>query len=141
MKVNINNFFEYICRQLKYHEHSIRGEIGISLKIILNVFKCLTVSLVPLKFLLQQKHQFCLIQLSYSVNLLCCQMHIFCCPLKKWRYHLTEGTDAHIWQHIHKKRFNYFFGNTSEVQDCRSIALSLVLLVQTFDKIIDQLEK
>ena len=29
MKVNIKNFFEYICRQLKYHQHSIKSKTGI----------------------------------------------------------------------------------------------------------------
>ena len=43
-----------ICRQLKYHQHRIRSKIGISLEIILNAFKYLIVSLVPLKFLLWQ---------------------------------------------------------------------------------------
>ena len=48
----LKNISECICRQLKYHKNRIRSEIGISLEIILDVFTCLTVSLVPLKFLL-----------------------------------------------------------------------------------------
>ena len=56
----LKNLFDYICRQLKYHQHKIRSKTGISLEIILNVFKCFLVSLVPLKFLLQQKDHFCL---------------------------------------------------------------------------------
>ena len=40
--------YEYICSQLKYHQHRIRGKAGISLEMILNVFKCIIVSLVPL---------------------------------------------------------------------------------------------
>ena len=28
------NFLEYICRQLRYHQHGIRSKIGISLQII-----------------------------------------------------------------------------------------------------------
>ena len=35
----------WICKQLKYYQLRIRSEIGISLEIILNAFKCLTVSL------------------------------------------------------------------------------------------------
>ena len=38
VKVNIKNFSEYICRQLKHHQHSIRSEIGILLEIVLNAF-------------------------------------------------------------------------------------------------------
>ena len=38
------NFSEYICRQLKYHQHRIKNKTGISLEIILNVCKCLIVS-------------------------------------------------------------------------------------------------
>ena len=48
MKVNIKKVLsEYICRQLKYHGHRIRSKISISLEIILNVFNCLIVPLVP----------------------------------------------------------------------------------------------
>ena len=46
------NFSEYICGKLKYHQHRIRNKTSISLEIILNVFKCLTISLAPLQFLL-----------------------------------------------------------------------------------------
>ena len=51
----------WICRQLKYYELRIRSEIGIWLEIILNAYKCLTISLsteililamVPLSFTL-----------------------------------------------------------------------------------------
>ena len=49
-KVN-KNFSKYMYRKLKYHLHWVRSEIGISLEIILNVSECLTLSLVPLKFL------------------------------------------------------------------------------------------
>ena len=44
MKVNITHFPEYICKQLKYHQRKIRSEIGILLEMILNGFKCFTVS-------------------------------------------------------------------------------------------------
>ena len=52
-KVN-KNFSKYMYRKLKYHLHWVRSEIGISLEIILNVSECLTLSLVPLKFLFWQ---------------------------------------------------------------------------------------
>ena len=52
-KVN-KNFSKYMYRKLKYHLHWVRSEIGISLDIILNVSECLTLSLVPLKFLFWQ---------------------------------------------------------------------------------------
>ena len=43
MKVKKKN--NCICRQLKYYQLKIRSETVISLEIILNAFKCLTVSL------------------------------------------------------------------------------------------------
>ena len=52
-KVN-KNFSKYMYRKLKYHLHWVRSEIGILLEIILNVSECLTLSLVPLKFLFWQ---------------------------------------------------------------------------------------
>ena len=70
----------------------------------LNVFKCLIVSLVPLKFLLWQQHDFCLFLLVSSMNLLWCQVCTFYCPLmKKIFIILPEGPDVHIQQHIHQK--------------------------------------
>ena len=84
--VKVNSKNTYICRQLKYHQHRIRSKTGISLVIILNVFKCLKVSLVPLKFLLWQQHHFCLLQLASSVNLLRCNMCTFYCRRRRKRY-------------------------------------------------------
>ena len=60
IKVNIKYFSKYVCRQLKLHQHKIRSKLGILLEITPNVFKCLIVSLVLLRFLLQQHHHFCL---------------------------------------------------------------------------------
>ena len=38
------------------------------------------------------------------VNLLCCQMCTFYCPLRKKRSTLfPHGTDLNIWQHIYQK--------------------------------------
>ena len=83
-KLILKNFSEYICKQLKYQWN----EVGISRGIILNVFKWLTVSLF----------------IAFSANLLCCQICTFYCPLGKKGYNvLLEGTDLHIWQHIHQK--------------------------------------
>ena len=69
----MKNFSEYVCRQLKYNRHRIRSKICFSLEIILNVFKCLTTLLVPLKLLFWKYHHFCFFQLTFSVNLLYCQ--------------------------------------------------------------------
>ena len=85
--INVKIFSEYICRQLKYHQHRIRIKTDISL--------------------LWQQHHFCLYQLSYSVNLLWCQECTFYCPLRKRRYTIIpEGTDVHIQQQIHQKDLN-----------------------------------
>ena len=53
MKI-LKNPSNYISRKLKHHQHRIRSKTGILLKIILNVFRCLLVSLAPLKLLLWQ---------------------------------------------------------------------------------------
>ena len=72
----------------------------------LNVFKCLIVSLVPLKFLLWQQHHFCLFLLALSVNLPLCQVCTFYCPLTKKRFNiLPKGTGVDMHQHIHQKDF------------------------------------
>ena len=44
IKVNIQNFSEHFYKLLKYNKHRTRSEVGILLEIILNAFKCLTVS-------------------------------------------------------------------------------------------------
>ena len=98
----------WICRQLKYYQLRIRSEIGISLEIILNVFKCLTVSL-SIEILILATMPLSFIQLASSVNLLCCQMCTFYCPLRKKRCTLLpEGTDVHIWKHIHQKDWTLY---------------------------------
>ena len=84
----------------------MRTKTGISLEITLNVFKCLIVSLVPLKFLLWQQHHFCLFYLasSMSLNLLWCQECTFYCAPRKKRYtFLSESTDVQIQQYNHQK--------------------------------------
>ena len=72
-------------RQLEYLQHKNRNETDISLEIVSNLFKCLTISLVPLKSLLNQKHQLQLFQLTFSVNSLCWQIGKTYCPLRNRR--------------------------------------------------------
>ena len=93
----------WICRQLKHHQLRIRKEIFISLEIILNAFNVWQYHF-PLKSLFWLKHHFFIFQLASSVNLLCCQMCTFYSPLRKKICTLPpDGTDVHIWQHIHQK--------------------------------------
>ena len=100
VKVNIN-FSEYICIQWKY-QHRIRCEIRILLEIILNFFECWQY-LLPLKYF-GNSTTFVYWQLASFVNLPCCQICTFSCPLrKKRRILLTQWTDTYIWQHIHRK--------------------------------------
>ena len=87
-----------LSRQLKHHQLRIRRENFISIEIILNVFNALPKSLFWLW------DNFCLFQLASSGNFLYCQICKSYCPLrKKRRTLLPEGTDVHIWQHIHQK--------------------------------------
>ena len=73
-------------RELKQRQLKIRFKTDISLKITLNVFKCLIVFLVPLKFLYTLAAALVLFQLvpSLSVNLLWCQsVHFTVSPGRK----------------------------------------------------------
>ena len=87
IKVTIK-FSEYIFRHLKQKcQHKIRSKTGISLEITVNVFKCLIVSLVPLKFFLWQQHHF----------------------------NFPQGQELLIQHHIHKRDLNlclplYYYG-------------------------------
>ena len=83
---------------------------GISLKVTLNIFKCLipsstkilTMATSPFLFIFVGVLCVCL-----SVNLLWCQLCKFYCPLRKKRFTLLpEGTDVHIQQYIHQKDLN-----------------------------------
>ena len=47
----LKDLSEYICGQLKYHQHMIQSEIDFLLEIIINFFKFLTISFVALKYL------------------------------------------------------------------------------------------
>ena len=75
----------------------------IVLEIFPNIFKRLTVSLVPLKFLLWQQHQFCLFQLVSSLSLLCRQMCTFCCHSGRRSILLPKGSDLRIQKYIYQK--------------------------------------
>ena len=93
IKVIIKNFF----RQLKQHQHKIRSKTGICLEITLNVFKCLTVSLVPVKYLLWQQHHFCLFWLvsCIFIRLLWCQKCMFyCAPGRRGTLFFLKGTNS-----------------------------------------------
>ena len=51
-KYKLKNFSEYIWRHLKCHQHRMRNKTGILTEIILNVSKCLTISLALVRFLI-----------------------------------------------------------------------------------------
>ena len=70
-----------ICRQPKHHQLRIRSEILILLEIILNAFNVWQYHF-RLKTLFWQKCHFRLFQFASSVNLLCCYMCTFYCPLR-----------------------------------------------------------
>ena len=93
----------WICRQIKYHQLRIKTETFISLEIILNVFNVRHYHF-PLKSLFWFLRQIRLFDLASSLDLLCCQVCTFYCPLIRKRCTLLpERTDVHIWQHIHQK--------------------------------------
>ena len=87
--------------------------------------------------------------MSYSINFSTESLPLAIASFKKKRCTLlTEGTDIHIWYHNHRKDLKFLpaiiflcLGNTSIVHDCNIIALSLVLLVSTFDMVIVKLRK
>ena len=66
--VNINRLLWIHLQTIKYR-YTMRNKIGFPLEIIVNVFECLTVSLVPLKLLLWQWRSFCF--LSVGVVWIC----------------------------------------------------------------------
>ena len=76
-----------------------------------------SVSFIPLKSLFCLKRQFCLFQLTFSKNLLRCQICTFCYSLGRRGASSSCVWDKHIWQHIHQqdcilqyrsKRFLFF---------------------------------
>ena len=98
----------WTCRQLKYYQLRIRSEIGILLEIILNAFKCLTVSLSTEILILA------IAPLSFiSVSILCelaklPDVYILLSPQEEEVHPSSWGTDAHIWKHIHQKDWNLY---------------------------------
>ena len=121
----LRNFSEYICKQLKYHQHRIRSKTGISLDIILIVFSCLIVSFVPLKFLLLQQHHICLFLLTLSVNLLWSQVCTFYCPpgrrgsfffRRKQMYTLLLCQGCYSIGKKHKQEIQLCYGAYSETK-------------------------
>ena len=107
----LKHLSEYICRQLKYHQHRIRSETGMSLEMILDVFKWPIVSLVPLKnfyfgnsttFFYFSWHPLWIYYSSTCVH--------FTAP-ERWGTDLLEGTDVHVTRSaIHSsKRFKPLF--------------------------------
>ena len=104
MLVNTKKLSEYICRQLRYHQHWVRHRTRISLENTLNAFKCLTVLLLLLTTLLWQQHHFWLFQLASSVNKICCQICTLYSPIRKKRCTLfAVRTDVHTWQQIYQR--------------------------------------
>ena len=83
--------------ELKYYQLTVKSEIGILLEIILNAFKCLTVSLSTETFVLA------MVQLLWiSVSILCelamlPDVYILLFPQEE------EGTVVQIWKYIHQK--------------------------------------
>ena len=103
----VSHYFSKKLTCLPLPQHRIRSKTGISLEITLNAFKCLIVSLVPLKFLLWLQHYNYLFQLGSSAISLWYQVCIFYCPLRRKRCTvLPEGKDVYIQQHIHQEDLN-----------------------------------
>ena len=83
--------------ELKYYQLTVKSEIGILLEIILNAFKCLTVSLSTETFVLAMVQL-----LLISVSILCGlamlpDVYILLFPQEE------EGTVVQIWKYIHQK--------------------------------------
>ena len=81
----------------------MRTEIGISLEIILYAFKCLAESLSAQIFVLAWAPTSLISDKILCEFTILPDVYIYC-PLRKRRCALLpEGTDVHIWQHIHQK--------------------------------------
>lgn len=103
--------------------------LDVSIEIILNAFKCLknvTLIIEPILFI--------------SFNILR-EFDMLSLRKRRWTL-LPKGKDVQIQLNIHEKIsplpaiILLRLENTSKKQDCKVIALSLILLVQTFDKIL-----
>ena len=116
----------------------IRKEIAISVEIIRNVLKCLRLQNTKI-------FTFAIAAVFYNlvdilcINLLCCQMCTFYCTFfpqdeevrsSSWRDKCTHLTAYPLRSlNILSVIMLLCQGNTSRKQDCKVIALSLVLLV------------
>ena len=88
---------KFLCIHLQTSK--VRSKTVISLEITLNVFKCLVVSLVLLKFSLWQQHHFCLFQLMLCLSVKFAMVpgvYILLCPQKEvhsssWKHRYTHS--------------------------------------------------
>ena len=136
-----------MCRQLKYLQHKKRNETDILLEIISNLFKCLTISLVPLKSLLNQKHQLNLFQLTFSVNSLCWQIGKTYSPLRNSRciiFYLRG--QMYTSESTFIRNIGPFFViillclDTTSKKKAKINVLSVFLTAQTFDNVVAKFE-
>ena len=88
-------FSKYICRQLKY-QHRIRSKVGISLEIIFNVIKILTLAIAPILFIL--------VGIIYE-SAIVSGVYILLSPQEEEVHYtiLPEGTNVKIQQHIYQR--------------------------------------
>ena len=88
-------FSKYICRQLKY-KHRIRSKVGISLEIIFNVIKILTLAIAPILFIL--------VGIIYGFAIVS-GVYILLSPQEEEVHYtiLPEGTNVQIQQHIYQR--------------------------------------
>ena len=104
----LKHLSEYICRQLKYHQHRIRSETGMSLEIILDVFKWPIVSLVPLKILILAiaPHFFILVGILCEFTIVL-GVYILLPQKDKVQIFLrAQMYTLHVQQYIHQKDLN-----------------------------------
>ena len=134
-------------RQLKYLQHKKRNETDILLEIISNLFKCLTISLVPLKSLLNQKHQLNLFQLTFSVNSLCWQIGKTYSSLRNRRsiiFYLRG--QMYTSESTFIRNIGPFFViillclDTTSKKNAKINVLSVFLTAQTFDNVVAKFE-
>ena len=132
----LKNFSEYICRQLKWHQHKIRSRSSISLEITLSLSvsfipcstKILTLATAPFLFILIGV--FCKFAMVPSV-------HILLSYQEKRYTILHKGKDVHNQQHIHRKDLNlclplYCYGKVTvklEKTQTRNLTVFMVLVL------------
>ena len=90
---------QYACKQLKNYQLRI-NEIGVSLEIILNAFKCLTVSLsFEMLILAIALFSFILVSILCELAMLPDVYIVLSLRKKRWTF-LAEEKDIHIWRSI-----------------------------------------